>query len=265
MHEEMDFLRESVVDVDAAVIGIASSHWTSIAIAEADLERAAQKMKSTRFDVLPIDDPAGVSEYFCTKVWSDYSSVLRQTIRRQDVITFNTPVHDVIRGFALESRNFYFLVNERRVVGLVSITNLNCRQTYVYLFSLLSELETQLGSLVMEKCAEQELLAMTFGSSENQKYDEVKKRYRLDKADGVEVRFVEYMYLSDLVNVIRKKHLFSHVGYDSGGKFQDALGPLVKLRDTVAHPSRSLIQGPESCIRLWHQIDEIETILFYLR
>jgi hypothetical protein len=64
------------------------------------------------------------------------------------------------------------------------------------------------------------------------------------------VPFVEYLYLSDLIKVICKCGLFDQLGYQSGKKFDDAFGPLVSLRDIVAHPTRSLITDPKSCKKL---------------
>jgi hypothetical protein len=265
MTEDTYFLRESVVDINAAVVGISSIRWTSIPLADATSDNAVQIMNTNRFDILPIDSPGGVRECFQTREWNDYSSVVRRTITHRDVIPFTTPLRNVIRGFALEPRGFYFLGSERRIVGLISITNLNCRQVKVYLFSLLSELEIQLGNLVSRNCSELVLLEMTFGTNENPKYDGVKERYKSDKANGVDVPFVEYLYLSDLLKVIHKQKLFDQLGYQSGSKFDDAFGSLVSLRDTVSHPTRSLITDPRSCKKLWEQIDQIEGILFHLR
>ncbi len=236
------FLREAVVDIDAAVVGVSSARWTSISTAEANVDHAARVMSDHRFDILPIESNDGVKEYFHTTIWGDYSTVTRGSVTHRDVISFATPLRDVIQGFALKSRHFYFLGDERRVVGLISVANLNCRQVRVYLFSLLSELEIKLGNLVCNHCTEPELLQMTFGEDKNAKYDAVRERYDSDKAKGVEVPFVQYLYLTDIVNAIRKKKLLSSLGYQSAGKCGDALGSVVSLfRDAVAHPIRSLI------------------------
>lgn len=260
------FLREAVVDIDAAVVGVSSARWTSISAAEANVDDAARVMSKHRFDILPIESDEGVKEYFHTAIWGDYSTVIRGSVTHRDVISFATPLREVIQGFALKSRHFYFLGDERRIVGLISVANLNCRQVRVYLFSLLSELEIKLGSLVSNHCIEPELVEMTFGPNANPKYDAVRERYDSDRAKGVEVPFVQYLYLSDIVKAIRKKGLFSSLGYQSAGKFDDALGSVVSLlRDAVAHPIRSLIVDPESCKKLWEQIDQIEGVLFHLR
>lgn len=261
----MHFLRESVVDIDAAVVGVSCERWCSIPLADATPERAAEVMRATPFDTLPIDDQAGVKEFFRTEVWNDYATVVRHIISHRDVIPFDVPLRTVIHAFATESRYFYFLGNERRVVGLISIANLNCRQVNVYLFSLLSELEIQLGSLIHRHCTADELLSMTFDATDDPKYAPARKRYESDRATGVDVPFVEYLYLSDFVKVIKKVGLFRQLGFPSAQQFQNSLGSLVELRHVVAHPTRSLVTDMASCKQLWDQIDRVEGLLFQLR
>ena len=118
--DDAHFLRESVVDINAAVVGISKARWEAVEIAEATTELALDKMKNHRFDVLPVTKDAEVEGYFCTNKWNDFSSVSYKKITHRDVISFHTNLRDVIKGFALESRHFYFLANERRIVGLIS-------------------------------------------------------------------------------------------------------------------------------------------------
>ena len=138
MEEELRFLRESIVEVDAAVVGISSTRWTAIPESEANPGNAAPIMKANRFDVLPIVVGFAVKEYFCADEWNTYTSISRKAITHRDVIPFDTRLRDVIRGFALDSRHFYFLNNNRKIIGLISVANLNCRAVKVYLFSLLA-------------------------------------------------------------------------------------------------------------------------------
>jgi hypothetical protein len=42
MTEDIHFLRETVVDIDAAVVGVSSARWTAIPETEATAERAAE-------------------------------------------------------------------------------------------------------------------------------------------------------------------------------------------------------------------------------
>lgn len=264
MHEDSRFLRETIVDVDAAVVGISSLRWTAIPESEANHGSAMAIMKANRFDILPIVAPTGVKESFCADRWNDYSSISKRAVTHRDVIPFDTRLRDVMRGFASDSRTFFFLGNNRRIVALISIVNLNCRAVKVYLFSLLSELEIQLGRFIATHISDSDLLQMTFGAGSKAKHEAVRQRYEADKAKGLEVPLVEYLYLSDLLNIIAARKLFSHLGYPSGNQFKDRLNPLNDLRDAVAHPSRSLVTDEDSCKRLWERIDKVEEAIFVL-
>ncbi len=264
MYEDLYFLRETVVDIDAAVIGISRSRWVAVPHDDASQERASTIMRQERFDVLPITNGPSTKEYFHTTRWADYSVIERRSIIHRDVIPMHTHIRDVIKGFALEGRFFYFLHNEHRIVGLVSVANLNSRQTKVYLFSLLSELEIRLGEFICRHVPGSELLELTFGKSDNPKYQAVKGRYQEDKEKGVELPFVEYLYLSDLINVMINKKLHTLLGYNRT-KFENVFGSLVSLRDIIAHPARSIITDTSSVEKLWNKIDNIESALFQLR
>lgn len=264
MYEEIHFLRETVLDINAAVIGIHSSKWTAIAETEATPDHAATVMSSRRFDVLPVKGKSGVKEYFQTSHRNDFSSITRKTITHRDVLPCTTSLRDLIHRFASEERFFYFLTSGTRIVGLISAANLNCRHVKTYLFSLLSDLEIRLGKFIGEHCKEEELRRMTFESS-GKKREEIERRYNADQASGVDVPFTEYLFLSDLFNVISKKKLFGSLGYPSRKQFEEAFGPLNELRNSVAHPNRSLIMDQECVKKLWQRIDQVEEILFLLR
>jgi hypothetical protein len=264
-YEEAHFLREGVVDINAAVVGISKARWTFIEESNATEEQAKAIMCQQRFDVLPIVDDTVVKKYFRTHKWSDYSTISSETITHKDVIPFQTHIRDVIKGFVLDSRNFYFLHSERRIVGLISVVNLNCRQVKVYLFSLLSELEVCLGNFIAEHIPVDELLEISFGENAKEKHEDVLKRYEKDKALGVDAPLVEYLYLSDLINIISKKKLYERLGYSSRSCFDKNLGSLNDLRHAVAHPARSIITEEHPVEKLWERIDRVEEALFVLR
>lgn len=69
------FLREAVVDVHAAVVGISRARWTSVPAAEATPDRARDIMTSRRLDILPITEGASRTEYFTTETWNDHSAI----------------------------------------------------------------------------------------------------------------------------------------------------------------------------------------------
>ena len=222
-------------------------------------ERAQEVMQENHFDVLPImgnDDI--VREYFKTEIWNNYDSIIREEIEYGDVIPFQTPLRTVIKSFAIEERLFYFLTNESRVTGLISVVNLNCRQVRIFVFGLISELEIRLSELIRSKMREEEILELGIK-------EEVKDRYFSDKERGLEPDLMEYLYLSDLINIIAKKHMYKVLGYPSRNAFEKALGPINDLRNEAAHPTRSLVSSADSANKLWNKIETVESNLFRLR
>src|SRR5262249_11913786 len=123
------------------VVGISSERWKSATTAS----EAQQIMRNNRFDVAPVAECGGVSTHFQTRSPGNFNgSPERKTIYPPDVIPYTTPLRYVICKFASESRSFYFLDDGERIVGLISVANLNCRQVKTYLHELLCGLEMSL-------------------------------------------------------------------------------------------------------------------------
>jgi CBS domain-containing protein len=160
MFEDNFFFRDNVVDIDAAVVGVSKTKW-DFTDQEVGVEQAREIMAQRQFDVLPIvTDTGTVREYFHTRTWNDYDSVERREIDYSDVISFRTPLHALIKEFAKEKKLFYFLANEGRVIGLVSIANLNCRQVRTFIFNLISELEIRLSQFLSSEVSDVEMLKL---------------------------------------------------------------------------------------------------------
>jgi hypothetical protein len=106
---EFHFQREGIIDINAAIVGISRSRWTDATPSEASIGHAQKVMRANGFDVLPIDDGQRVREYFNTQEWGVYTSIEQKPITYRDVISYQSPIRDVIKGFAAEKGNFYFL------------------------------------------------------------------------------------------------------------------------------------------------------------
>lgn len=255
------FLRNGIIDVDAAVVGVGSRSWVCIAHSDAQEETAQRIMQCRRFDVLPVNGEDRVTEYFRTETWNDFGKIRREPITHRDVMPARTSIRDVIKGFAETDRVFYFLTDEGWISGLVTIVNLNCRQVKVYLFGLISELETRLGEFIVERVSANDLYELTFGGGLERKHRAVHNRYLRDKKNGVEVPLVEYLYLLDLIEVVDERQLFGVLGYDRE-KFKTSFCAYNELRNAVAHPTRSIVTSPSCVNDLWGKIDGIEDALF---
>ncbi len=258
---EFHFQRERIVDINAAVVGISSSRWTKAASKEASIEQAQEIMQANGFDVLPIDDGQRVRGYFNTQEWGNYTSIKQETINYRDVISYQTSIREVVKGFAMENRYFYFLESENRTVGLVTIANLNCRQMQIYLFSLFCELETALATYLSLAMSQVEI-KIAFSQTQSPRRSDIDKRHERDSRQGVDAPYVEYLYFSDLLLLIDAKQL-AQLGISPTR--QTALKELTEWRNRVAHPTKSLIRRPDEVGVLWQNLDLIEEVLFQLR
>ena len=265
MTDDPRFQRETIVDVDAAVVGVSSARWVHVAAERATDEEAQALMQRHRFDILPIVSGTSVREYFRTARWNDYSVIQRRPVSYQDLLPLTTPVRDVIRALAQERRAFFFLTRERRIAGLMTVANLNCRQVTVWLFSLMAELECALAAYVNRQVADDALLREDYPPGESDRASEIRTRYEADRAKGVDAQLVEYLYLSDLVNVVARRKLFGPLGYESRSKFEGLFGPIITLRNVAAHPVRSVVTSEDACLSLWQTVQKIEEALFALR
>ena len=259
MHLDYFYNREDIVNIDAAVVGISKSNWKYLPIEKADKNTARHIMKKHRYDVLPIENEDGdVSRYFLTQSWNSFENIKCNKVEYRSVIPFNTPIRTVIKDLAEKDKLFFFLSNRNEINGLISYVNLNCRQVKIFLFSLISELEIKLGNVVRKHLNEEQIINSINKTKLIESYEE-------DKKAGSEPDIVEYLYLTDLTNLIRKKDLAYELDYSSKNKFDDDFGRINDLRHQVAHPTRSLITTSNSVSKLWDKIQIIEKALFNLR
>jgi hypothetical protein len=262
--DECLFFRGNIINLDAALISISRGNWQSIPEESASPKSAIEVMKEQRFDVLPIVSGERVTGYFQTSRWNDYSPPVRKSLCYKDVIPAQTSVRDLVKSFAIDDRQFYFLSNENRIAGLVTVADLNSRQVRTYLYHLFCELEIGLGGFLSKYVSEKELLEMTVEGFRGKRYETTKRHFKKDRNGGVEVRFVEYLYLSDLFTIILKNGLHDNLGY-SESEFIEKLCSLNNLRTVVAHPNRSIITRASTVKSLWKRIDCLDDALFRLR
>jgi hypothetical protein len=127
----------------------------------------------------------------------------------------------------------------------------------VFLFNLIAELELVLTALVAQHLSDATLLAMAEGRTGD--FAESRNYYEKAKGEGVDAPFVEYLTLSTLINLIASQGLYKTLGY-TRTRFEK-LGSLRKLRNDVAHPARSLVTNPSSCVGLWRKLQLLEEVL----
>ncbi len=263
MYENHNFLRETVVEVNAAVVGISQHRWIGIG-EESTEDDAKLVMQEKHFDILPIYSGSNITSYFGTVERNNFSNIKKAEITHRDVMPLQTHIRDVIKNFYTEKRYFFFLLDENKVSGLISESNLNSRQVKVWLFGLLSELEVRLGMLVKENFQNEDKLQQKVFDKTDGNYRDIKRRFSKDCERGVESNFVEYLYLSTLIDLIEEEKIYLKLGYKDKDKFKNDYRNINNLRNTVMH-SKSLITKEKSVKELWILLDKIEESLFLLR
>ncbi len=255
------FLRQNVVEVYAATIGINRAKWISINNNKYDA--ALSIMRKNRFDILPIESATNITGYYRTNTWGNFTDITELSVSYKDVVACDMRLYDLIKSFANDNRHFYFLVNENRITGLISIAHLNARQVKIYLFGLLSELEIEVGTLIADSISNTQLIELISTIVSPEKYIKIQEHFLEDQQQGVERSYIEYLYLPDLVKIIKIVDLYEKFGFKK--KQVDDFNGLVTLRNMVAHPMKSLVSDLKSVQKLWERINRIEDILFRLR
>lgn len=134
------FLNSDIVSVNAATVGIGANRWGSIRARDANPEKACMKMEEHLLGVLPIEPESGpIESFYETETWGDFDSVHRRQIGYEDTLPLRRNIRSVIEELADKETNFFFLSQGQEVVGLLTVSNPNCRPVRVYLFGLISE------------------------------------------------------------------------------------------------------------------------------
>jgi len=267
MNEIHFFLKDQFPEVHAALPGINRYDWVYTSKRE-NIEIAFQIMSSNRFDILPIKERDGdYLRYFKTKEWGKFGNkeIIKCDILAEDRIYFLTRIRDVIREFAEKNRNFFFLDNNKEILGLITIGNLNSKHVYLYLYNLILQLENHMGSALYSAGFNDRELTSVFQKLNNsRRVSEVLNRFERDQARGADFRFVEYLYLSDYKNIYEDIEIKEKLKI-SCSEFPNVLVNINKIRNVVAHPNKSLIRNENSIKELSRAIDALEELTIEFR
>lgn len=141
-----------------------------------------------------------------------------------------------------------FLTNgkgENDIVGLLSLSNFNCREFYVFLFSLVSYIEREFAALIESDKETGFRTLTTFSHTEDLKdqLEIIKQRFKDDEEKENENNYKEYLYLHHLIFLIKSEKQFKKLGYKNGEEFEKGTKYLRDIRNNVAHPVRSLVRN----------------------
>jgi len=270
MQEYNYFKQTGTPEIHAAIAGISKEEWVFAEPQETRLD-AFLKMMDNGFDILPkVNRDGTINTYFYTSEWGKYSEsdIKWSKIKQEDCLYYLTHIKDIIRLMSENSRNFYFLTNHSDIIGLITISNLNCKQVAIYYYNLLCSLERSLGHFIRKRLTPTEILDSLekLGNEIDipSALDTV-KRYKHDASIGTDASIIEYLYLSDVFLLISRHKLYKDLGYKNQEGFEKGSGKLRELRNMIAHPNKSLVKGPQTLPDLWKSSMKIEELEERLR
>lgn len=224
-------------------------------------------MKENRFDHLPILSVNGVvKEFFKTNESNNFQDIIRVSIGFDDLIPLETSIKDVIEKFAATGRTFYFLTFHRDISGLITLANLNCKQVQIYIFSLICELERELGNF-LNKYLSNQCVKKWLESKENKNESRNKFELMLDKYKeltelDLDHQLTELFFFVDFFNIIKEKKLYNELNFTR--REWKELNSINELRIRVAHPTRSLLDKENNINQLKQRLDKMEDLTFRL-
>ena len=180
-----------------------------------------------KFDIMPIMENNEVVKYW------DKKSNKTIEIKSEHIISSNLDLISLINCF--QEKPFYFVKHGTKIMGLVSIPDLNKSPMRVLLYLLISEIELSLKE-VLSKRIEDPLSYLSEERKEKINGDKEK-----DTKSNLDLDIYEYLYLCDYFKVLDKEEkLIEKVGL-SKNKFNDQFGFINTFRNDIAHPTRDLM------------------------
>lgn len=267
MTEDIFYQDEGQFKITAASVGVSKLRWKSIKHNEIISNLHIELMEKNRFDHLPVEEVDGsVIKFFKTAVPNKYDKIDELKININDIIALDTNIRDVIEKFATQNRTFFFLRYQKTISGLITLGNLNCKQVQIYIFSLVCELERELGDFLNHFLSEKDITEWLNrkikANIQNEKYKNILLSYANLIDSDLENNLTEHLFFVDLFKIINDTNLYLQLDYS---KLEwEKMKSVNELRNRIAHPTRSLIDADNTIFKLHERISKIEDLTFRL-
>jgi hypothetical protein len=263
------FTKQLEIKLTASMLGISKKRWEFVYDHLPNKEIVAkQKMSEKHFDVLPVIKKIGneeiIESYYFTCKWNKFGKIQELKIRVEDLIDFQTNIRDIVKLFASNSKQFYFLKSKNEVVGLITLANLNAKEFRIFLYSLTCELEILMRDFISSQLSEKEILKI-ISDNENEQFKIVLDNYYSDQENGLEDYILEYLYLVQFIKIISTQQLYEQLGFKSKRSFIKEFSSLNEIRNQIAHPTRSLIKSLQDIEKLHERLENLEEAISKLK
>lgn len=248
------------LELTVAQIGVNKWDWTNIN--SKNENKAKLIMERNNFDILPICENEKYTQFFQTTTIGDYSRVSIGIIDDHLKIYYRLSFIDLLKKFEKEKRTFYFLVDSEDVLGLITISNLNCLAVYHYIYQITSNLERILSSFIRSYLNQNEVIEILKKTTDKSAKIALKS-FIDDKNKNFENNIFQHLYLPTLNTIIKysehklpekaKQILFYRKEFSSNGLYN-------KIRNEIAHPIGALFKSHESIFQINKLISDFKII-----
>lgn len=247
MKEKESFTRSINLDITAATIGISSDNWYCFKPGM-KREDIRETMLKKNYDVVPIYNKNDVFNSYFTLSKQDNFKLHNNKIKQDDRIYYLTHIKDAVWKMNKTNKTHFFLSNghdENDIVGLLSLSNYNCREFYIYLFSLISYIEREFAGLIESDNTKgfQILERMSHSEELKEQLKTVMDRFKQDVKNKNENDYKEYLYLHQLKFLIIEEQKYKKLGYKNSNYFDSGTKWLKDLRNNIAHPVKSIVRN----------------------
>jgi len=225
-------------------------------------EPVLEKARHQFFDLLPVISAGRVSGLIEVRE-ERYSDLTLNWLVSRD-----TPIPDLIDLFATSVQKGFLVLFGQKVIGLVTVADINKMPARIYLYNLIAELETKLAAAIYEHYnGDDNAVLAKLGKTETT--ETIRAINPSMQTTGVDIGALQLLTLSDLVNVLAKtRDLFQDIGFRSRNHVEDRLNGIVNYRNNVMHSVRPLLTTSREVMELRDLIrraqETISTIDKYL-
>lgn len=251
MIEKEQFKKTFIIEPTAASIGINREDWFCYKRGVSQ-KKVLDTMIKKQYDIVPKLNPDGnLTKYYTADLKS--KKLIDNQINEGDCLYYMTHVRDLIVLMNKEKRSHYFLKNVRdEIVGLTSLSNINCREFNVYLFSLISYVEKEFANLIQSDMNDGVAILSKLAQSnyEENQLKSILKRYERDRLFNIENDYKEYLYIHHLIDLVKNEGGYKSIGYTSSVEFEEGTNFLRDIRNHIAHPVKALVRNISDLPRL---------------
>ncbi len=243
----------------ALQIGISCKDWEYM-YEKDSRDACVEFMKAKSFDVLPLkNDDYKFNQFLVTDEWNNFDKTSIKHKASLPKLKADSDFITLLKAFIDNKEKYFLLYRGASIVGLISVVNFSYREIYKRLYNLIAGFEIELTDWLFHKITENEALEILINKSESNTNKSAIGQYLIDKYRGNDGLFKEYLFLSSLHVLIQQKSLFHNLKF-SKKEWQELGDPLFKIRNSTAHPVRSIIREKNDFQRLLDVLQSIKKI-----